>query len=208
MYFASRHSKVHWLTPTGRIKLMACSRRSKTGVLPLIVMSVLSSKTLGTTRFVLKVYSLLARRAWRNALSGSELTLLAGPASKFAESALDRLRRRVKKRGEQLAELTDEERHELRIALKNLRYGVEFFGSLFDRRRIVRRYAGAVSLLQDLLGAHNDVATSRQFLDDLPEGMEHMSGFILGWYARGTALADADLFDASTKFKKIEPFWR
>ena len=163
---------------------------------------------LGTTRFVLKVFSLLARRAWRNALSGSELTLLAGPASKFAESALDRLRRRVKKRGEQLTELNDEERHELRIALKNLRYGVEFFGSLFGRRRIVRRYAGAVSLLQDLLGAHNDVATSRQFLDDLPEGMERMSGFILGWYARGTALADADLFDASTKFKKIEPFWR
>ena len=46
MYFASRHSQVHWLTPTGRNKLMACSRRSKTGVLLLIVMSALSSKTL------------------------------------------------------------------------------------------------------------------------------------------------------------------
>lgn len=161
----------------------------------------------GTTRFVLKVQSFLARRAWRNARSGAELALLARPAKAFARKSLDRLLARALKRGRKLSERSDADRHDLRIALKNLRYAAEFFGVLFDGRRAISHYVAAVSELQDLLGAHNDVVSARRFLDGLPPGMERISGFVLGWYAGGTAIADARLLAAWKHFRKAEPFW-
>lgn len=164
-----------------------------------------------TTLFVLKVESLLARRAWRNALSGPELAQLTAPAAEFARHTLDRLRNRALKRGRKQVELSDEARHELRIALKNLRYGAEFYRGLFGRRRDAQTYLRTVSRLQDLLGAHNDAVTAKQFLSGLPTthdaDAERASGFILGWQARGISLADAELGTAWKTFKQAKPFW-
>ena len=164
-----------------------------------------------TTLFVLKVQSLLARRAWRNALSGTELAQLTAPAVEFAQQTLDRLRNRALKRGKNLMELPDEARHDLRIVLKNLRYGAEFYRGLFGRRRDVQAYLRMVSTLQDLLGAHNDAVTARQFLSGLAvthdADAERASGFILGWQARGISLADAELGAAWKAFKQAKPFW-
>jgi triphosphatase len=164
-----------------------------------------------TTLFVLKVQSLLARRAWRNTLSGPELAQLTAPAAAFAQQTLDRLRNRALKRGKKLVELSDEARHDLRIVLKNLRYGAEFYRGLFGRRRDVQAYLRTVSALQDLLGAHNDAVTARQFLSGLATlhdaDAERASGFILGWQARGISLADAELGSAWKTFKQAKPFW-
>lgn len=164
-----------------------------------------------TTLFVLKVQSLLARRAWRNALSGPELTQLTAPAAEFAQKILDRLRTRALKRGKDLAELSDEARHDLRIVLKNLRYGAEFYRGLFGRRRDVQTNLRTISVLQDLLGAHNDAVTAKQFLSGLATphdaAAERASGFILGWQARGASLADAELGAAWKTFKRAKPFW-
>ena len=74
------------------------------------------------------------------------------------------LRRRAVKRGKHLPDMPDEERHELRIALKNLRYAAEFFGSLFGKSKEVRSYLGVVAELQEDLGAHNDAATAKKLL--------------------------------------------
>ena len=164
-----------------------------------------------TTLFVLNVQGLLARRAWRNALSGPELAQLTAPAAEFAEQTLNRLRNRALKRGKKLAELSDEARHDLRIILKNLRYGAEFYRGLFGRRRDVQAYLRTISRLQDLLGAHNDAVTAKQFLGGLATtheaDAERALGFILGWQARGTSLADAKLGAAWRTFKQAKPFW-
>jgi inorganic triphosphatase YgiF len=161
-----------------------------------------------TTRFVLDLRSLVARRGWRNALAGPELARLSGPAEVFARPALERLHSRASKRGKKLAELADEARHELRIVLKNLRYGAEFFGALFGGRGKVRRYQETVSVLQDVLGVHNDVVSARRLLDGSPPETERVSGFILGWLARESSLADDRLFAAWKKFKETDVFWR
>jgi inorganic triphosphatase YgiF len=164
-----------------------------------------------TTLFVLKVQSLLARRAWRNALSGPELAQLTTPATEFAQHTLDRLRNRALKRGKALAELSDEARHDLRIVLKNLRYGAEFYRGLFGRRRDVQTYLRTISVLQDLLGAHNDAVTAKQFISGLATGhdgdAERALGFVLGWQARGISQADADLGAAWKAFKQAKHFW-
>ena len=97
------------------------------------------------TLFVLRLCAFVARRGWRNALGGAELAILTEPVSIFAEQALDRLHKRVLKRGRKLVTLPDEQRHQVRIALKNLRYGAEFFASCFDgfaRRDALRPLGG------------------------------------------------------------------
>ncbi len=92
------------------------------------------------------------------------------PTREFAVTALNRLRRKVKKEGRDLADADDKARHELRKDAKKLRYAAEFFASLFERKREKRRYKGfvaALEALQDQLGALNDLATAPEVLDKL-----------------------------------------
>lgn len=165
----------------------------------------------GTTLFVLKAQSFLARQAWRNGLSEDELGKLTNPAKEFAASTLERLNARALKRGVALPDIPDAERHELRIALKNLRYAGEFFRDMFGRRRKKETYLGCVSELQDLLGTHNDVVAARQLLNDLiarhGTGLETATGFILGWNAFSAQLADGKLRKSWKAFRRADLFW-
>ncbi len=160
-----------------------------------------------TTLFVLKVQSVLQRRPWLHVEPKLKPEVRA---EVFARQALGQMQARVLKRGKGLANHPDEKRHELRLAFKNLRYGAEFFGGLFGRRRTAS-YVRKVSVLQDLLGAHNDGASAKRFLKKVPARLggnaETASGFILGWYARGTSRADEDLRKSWKKFKQTRAFW-
>jgi inorganic triphosphatase YgiF len=92
------------------------------------------------------------------------------PARAFAATALARLRRRIKRRGEGLATIGDEARHEVRKDAKKLRYASEFFASLFGRKREQRRhkrFVAALEGLQDGLGALNDLATAPELLEKI-----------------------------------------
>jgi triphosphatase len=164
------------------------------------------------TLFVLKTQSLLARRAWRAGLSVEERGQLAEPVREFAASALERLSARALKRGAALPDISDTARHELRIALKNLRYAADFFSSLFGRRRKKEIFLRCVSQLQDLLGAHNDAVMTRKLLSELCEGngagLQTASGFILGWHARGVSIADERLQKSWNAFKRAKAFWK
>ena len=85
------------------------------------------------------------------------------PARDFAEAALDRVRRKVKKDGRKVATAHDEARHTVRKDAKKLRYASEFFAALFDDKRARRRhkrFLSALESLQDDLGALNDLATA------------------------------------------------
>ena len=91
-------------------------------------------------------------------------------ARAFAATALARFRRRIKRRGQGLAGIDDETRHEVRKDAKKLRYASEFFASLFNRKREQRRhkrFIAALEELQDRLGALNDLATAPEMLEKL-----------------------------------------
>jgi inorganic triphosphatase YgiF len=163
------------------------------------------------TLFVLDLQGLIARRAWRNAIAASDLDLLAAPARDFATEVLDRLRRRALKRGKHLPDMSDEARHDLRIALKNLRYAVEFFGGLFDGGRPLRKTLRRVASLQDDLGAHNDAATAESFIASLglpPDPEAHFAaGFLLGYGRHATIIANAHLAKRWKEFRRAPRFW-
>lgn len=163
------------------------------------------------SQFVLDVQSYLVQRAWRTALGPEDLGLLTSPARDFASAVLDRLRRRALKRGRHLPDMPDEERHELRIALKNLRYAVQFFGPLFEEDKQQRSFLRLVAELQEDLGAHNDAATAEAFIATLglkPDGPAHFAaGYVLGYYRHATVIADTHLARKWKNFRRAAAFW-
>lgn len=161
--------------------------------------------------FVLRVQNLVFTRAWRTALAPQDLGLLTTPGKIYAATVLDRLLKRALKRGKHMPDMPDEERHDVRIALKNLRYAAEFFGSLFADAKGLRNYLGLVADLQEDLGAHNDAATAKSFIEGLqlpPEpGTHFATGYLLGWYRHATMVADGHLAKKWKAFKRADVFW-
>jgi triphosphatase len=88
----------------------------------------------------------------------------------FATDRLGRLRKRLKKDGAALAELSDDHRHQVRIEAKKLRYATEFFTSLFPGKQAssrLKRFRDALETFQGILGDLNDQTTGHLVLQQL-----------------------------------------
>lgn len=113
---------------------------------------------------------------------------LQQPVRRFADKALRKLLDRVCKRGRRIEELTIEERHELRKAMKSLRYGIDFFAPLYPDGKVRHLQEGA-SDLQDVLGYLNDVALAERLLTypfagaARSEAISQAIGAVIGWHA-------------------------
>ena len=102
------------------------------------------------------------------------------PLTAFAPRSLNK---RAKKVAELAAETKDshpEARHALRIALKRLRYALEFFAPLFPARRMQRYHQSAAGLLE-LLGRMNDIVVAEQLAIQALPG--HDSDLVRAWLA-------------------------
>ncbi len=161
-----------------------------------------------TSLFVLDLQAMIARRAWGEAMANAA----APEASVFAAQALDRLAKRVRKRGKNLVRLAPEDRHEARISLKNLRYAADFFSPVFGRRRGAKKFMRVIGELQDALGAYNDSIVASVIVADLEKAAgaqaARAAGAVAGWTARCAADADAGLASAWKAFRKAPQFWR
>lgn len=138
-------------------------------------------------------------------------------ATAFAAGVLDKRRRQVKKRGRDLDKLSPEDRHQVRIAAKKLRYGAEFFGSLYAGKKAGKRHAAfvqALSELQDCLGDLNDIATGHELLDHLADTELKTASAM---FAAGVTAADIEArsgkllkaaAQAHEELVEMRPFWR
>jgi inorganic triphosphatase YgiF len=131
------------------------------------------------------------------------------PATEFAAGALDHIRKRLKKRGSALQEISDEDRHEARKRAKMLRYASEFSMSLFPHKRQRQRYISfiaALGALQDHLGALNDQVAALALLDQLGIAHGHeVRSMFPGGKRKGLIGAASKAFDKVMDAKK---FWR
>jgi CHAD domain-containing protein len=82
-----------------------------------------------------------------------------GQLATFAGEALDRLHRQALKRARDIDWRDAEQRHALRIAVRRLRYGVDFFAGCFPAHGKTLR---KLEELQNLLGELNDIAVARR----------------------------------------------
>lgn len=137
--------------------------------------------------------------------------LLSRPAEELAAKSLRKLLRRVLRRADELTELTVEQRHELRKALKPLRYGVEFFAPLYPATK-VERFLRRASELQATLGYLNDVSLAQTLLQlDLPTGknaleVETAIGAVIGWHAAKAEHAWSDVKRTWRGFRRAAEF--
>ena len=112
----------------------------------------------------------------------------------YATKALKRRHKRFVTGARMAHTLNAEQRHEVRIDLKKLRYTLDFFESLYPKKR-VQAFSRSLATTQELLGHMNDLATAELLMaerqlasDDVP----------LAW-AKGRMSAYLDLLPAALK---------
>jgi inorganic triphosphatase YgiF len=135
------------------------------------------------------------------------------PAVTFAAEALEKRRRRIRKDGRDLAALSPEDRHHLRIRGKKLRYAVDDLGGLFlDHPKRLERFSEATRGLQDSLGLLNDLAVREALARDVALSCDDSeAAFAAGLLTAGRTEQEAELLAAAqgayVSFAEAKPFW-
>lgn len=168
------------------------------------------------TRFLLRLGGWLEDRGWHSAeLSEDQRSELKQPLLALADKLLAKRHRQVMKRGKGFKNLTTAERHELRIAVKKLRYTTEFFRELYPAKHS-KDYLAALRGLQESLGHLNDVAVAEHLLADLTEAsppgsgarkLERAAGKVIGWYSRALLDFEPEMRQTWKAFAATDPFW-
>ena len=125
---------------------------------------------------------------------------------------LDRCRRSVERRSKDLANQSPSDRHELRIALKKMRYTAELFTSLYPTGSVAV-FTQRLKRLQDGLGAANDVHIGESLIHQLGKAAVNgaeiiMSGRnILEWHRRRLLKGDKKIREDLRLLLDARPFW-
>jgi len=123
-------------------------------------------------------------RAWEKAeLKKKQAKRQSMDILRYSRELMDKQERRVLSAGSHVDRDDAVAMHQLRIECKKLRYAAEFFRPLFSG---MDTFISHMKGLQDLLGTMNDVAVTRQLLDELlAEGADHevlvYAGGLIGW---------------------------
>ena len=153
---------------------------------------------------------LLGLAAWT-----SETGWLSNPAREVPLRAqlphtLGRIERRVVRRARHSEDEDAETLHDLRKAMKKLRYSAEDVGSLF-KSGPVERYVRAVKATLSVLGEINDASVAIARAGDVappdrPE-LAPAAAILLGWNEKRLKKALDKLQGKLRKFKASKPFW-
>ncbi|MFV0474511.1 MAG: CHAD domain-containing protein [Pikeienuella sp.] len=114
--------------------------------------------------FLLDLAQFSECRGWLSPDDIGQTARLAADVKILARDALDQAWRRARRRARGLEDLDIEARHDLRKALKKLRYTVEFLSELYSRKKYLS-YQKKLKLLQDTFGDLNDAAMVAALFD-------------------------------------------
>jgi len=110
-------------------------------------------------------FSLALRRtfAWAQGHPWRRKARPAEPLAEFARRALERLHKGLRKSVRGIEWRDPQRRHRVRIRVKRMRYGCDFFASAFPQRH-ARALLESLRTLQDILGEMNDIEVQRGLL--------------------------------------------
>jgi len=148
-------------------------------------------------------------------LGAQDVTLLlsgtpGAPLTPVATRLLRKRHRKLMRTGEGFATMPLEQRHEVRIAAKKLRYAIDYLGGLFPDD-VARPYRKGMSRLQDDLGHLNDAAVTSDLVDQLAAGDAEAqlgAAMVKGWYAHRLAAIEPEMVDAWLAFSNTPVFWK
>lgn len=153
---------------------------------------------------------------FRKQTTAQALEALDGPVGPFAADSLERRWRKARKLGRRLERLDSASRHELRIAVKKLRYGLDFLNSLWPEAK-TRRFQRRLADLQDRLGHLNDVVVARDQArgllqelvgDPIAPTAALALGAVVGWHARATRRLVSEAAECWAELADERRFWR
>ena len=156
----------------------------------------------------------VANSVWRDQTLSETSAKLLAPATDIAKENLAKRHARLLKAGKGLKDMSTEQRHMLRIAIKKARYAAEFFAELYPAKR-TRDYLRGLKRLQETLGHLNDLATAERLMAELASDVKGMdavmvnraSGMVEGWYMHAQSLREDDLLGAWKAFRNTKTFW-
>jgi triphosphatase len=169
---------------------------------------------LGSTRYtglVLRLMRWFEAREWRHSGNLDDLQRTIGDV---APAMLDRRRRTVRRRRKGFSSQSAKQRHELRLALKKLRYTADLFAGLFPKKA-AGQFIVRLKHLQDELGAANDLQVGKSLVVELAcnSGKESRDiaaagKAVLAWNARRLAKRQRKLPAKLRRLCEDKPFWR
>jgi triphosphatase len=168
-------------------------------------------KAISSTRYTEAVLALLRwfdGREWR--ASGDSSTL-DRPIEEIAPTLLERCRQKAEKRSRHFADQSAKQRHQLRIALKKLRYTAELLGSLYGAAE-TRHFVQRLKRLQDDLGDINDVRVGRGIVTSLarPGSRSRLARAgrrVLAWHKRRLNRNEQRLRQHVSELRNADRFW-
>lgn len=116
------------------------------------------------------------------------------PVLSFAAHILSRRQRKLRRVADQLADLSADERHRLRIQVKKLRYAATFFAALFPDKSAAKYqavFARGLERLQDSLGELHDMAVAKAARDKLFADLDVITAARLAGQLDSLLAADA-----------------
>jgi triphosphatase len=160
---------------------------------------------------VLKLSQWFAASRWRDQAVSQQSARLMAPIGAIAPTLIARRYKKARKAASHLTELTPQQRHEVRIAVKKLRYTIEVLGELFDAVEVAR-FVDRLKPLQDDLGHANDVRVADELVANLQPsvdaaGVARTAGIVLGWHDRGLADQDRKLRKHVRRLRRAQRFW-
>ena len=165
-------------------------------------------------RFTGRLEAWLTGHGWRTSGDEKVRDSRAVSVTDFSRRFLNRRLRNLRADYNDIEALTVEERHELRIAVKKTRYGVEFFQALLPAKR-AQRFNGVLKDLQDNLGHLNDIDVAKRTIDmlvnDAASGAERRQiaaggSTISTWHENAAAEAAPKTAKLWRKLKKVPSF--
>jgi len=163
------------------------------------------------SRFLAQMRDWLAARRWLQ----KDRKSLDEPIRKLARRVLRKRHDAALKLGRDFSSLSAEQHHQLRIALKKLRYTADFFRSLYPKKP-AKPYFRALAQMQNCLGHMNDVIVAEHLLERMTSAHQpqqvfsHLliaAGTVIGWHARGASAAAQEAEENWRQFRDVGCFW-
>lgn len=167
------------------------------------------------TSFVLELAEWIERAGWRVDRKRKARARLSKPMLELSRELLARRYLRAREAGKGFKHLSNDEKHQLRIALKKQRYAGDFFRSLYPAAA-VKPFRKPLTQLLDELGHLNDIAAARantkRLVRQASEGREqralaHASEKLLAWHQDRGRVSDQALLDHWKSFRDAPPYW-
>ena len=145
------------------------------------------------------------------------------PVETLAAEQLSRRRKKIRRRGAEIGELSPEQLHQLRIQIKKTRYATEFFASVYRGKKAAKRcdnFRSALKQLQNCLGGFNDIMTrkalcaailarpGRSLTEEQNRHRAFAAGLIMGDQQAQIAQLLERAAKAHSRFDEAKPFWK